>query len=501
MQKTIKAIALLGVFLLLSSVSFGQIQARWVKGKFTSVLKFEKQFLLKEITAPSETSGYGTLYVKSSDGDLYYKDDEGNEIIISHAAVTDAFTVKVDAGATAGYFGVAIGDGIFRVTENQFTMADGGNYVTLSLADHNTARTALGLAIGTDVVAWDGDLDTYAGITPSADVQSLLACATEAAMRTFLDLESGTDFPVVAHTMASHSDEDTYNISTSGSATIGSLIGPAAALDINTSVVQDVNIWDTIASGNPSINIYGWNTAGSDRESFELTMDDANDEALIQVPNSANNEGVTVSLQETNQKFRVRQNSDQIQFYHDGTDAYIHTTDGQIIMDTDEAAANAMLGLKDSDGSNEFYLSATAMAADVYWYLNQYSPVRTVVIKCVADDTAPTVTDGITHFTVPIELTGMDLVSVGAHVYTASADSGPVTVGIYNLTDTSEMLSTDITIDDTELDSSTAGTPAVVNAGEDDVVTGDVIRIDVSDIGSAATRGLEIRLGFKLPTS
>jgi len=92
MQKTIKAIALLGVFLLLSSVSFGQIQARWVKGKFTSVLKFEKQFLLKEITAPSETSGYGTLYVKSSDGDLYYKDDEGNEIIISHAAVTDAFT-------------------------------------------------------------------------------------------------------------------------------------------------------------------------------------------------------------------------------------------------------------------------------------------------------------------------------------------------------------------------------------------------------------------------
>jgi len=283
MQKTIKAIALLGVFLLLSSVSFGQIQARWVKGKFTSVLKFEKQFLLKEITAPSETSGYGTLYVKSSDGDLYYKDDEGNEIIISHAAVTDAFTVKVDAGATAGYFGVAIGDGIFRVTENQFTMADGGNYVTLSLADHNTARTALGLAIGTDVVAWDGDLDTYAGITPSADVQSLLACATEAAMRTFLDLESGTDFPVVAHTMASHSDEDTYNISTSGSATVGSLIGPAATLDINTSVIQDVNFWDTIASGNPSINIYGWNTAGGDRESFEITMDDTNDEALIPV--------------------------------------------------------------------------------------------------------------------------------------------------------------------------------------------------------------------------
>lgn len=40
----------------------------------------------------------------------------------------------------------------------------------------------------------DADLTTYAGITPSANVQSLMGAATYAAMRTLLDLEAGTDF-------------------------------------------------------------------------------------------------------------------------------------------------------------------------------------------------------------------------------------------------------------------------------------------------------------------
>lgn len=48
--------------------------------------------------------------------------------------------------------------------------------------------------IGVSVQAYDADLDTYASITPSANVQSLLGAANYAAMRTLLDLEAGTDF-------------------------------------------------------------------------------------------------------------------------------------------------------------------------------------------------------------------------------------------------------------------------------------------------------------------
>lgn len=48
--------------------------------------------------------------------------------------------------------------------------------------------------IGSATQAWDTDLDTYAGITPSANVQSFLGAATYAAMLGLLDLEVGTDF-------------------------------------------------------------------------------------------------------------------------------------------------------------------------------------------------------------------------------------------------------------------------------------------------------------------
>ena len=58
----------------------------------------------------------------------------------------------------------------------------------------NTLRTSLGLAIGTDVQAWDADLDTYAGITPSADIQTFLANADFAAMMADLSGTAGAGF-------------------------------------------------------------------------------------------------------------------------------------------------------------------------------------------------------------------------------------------------------------------------------------------------------------------
>lgn len=54
-------------------------------------------------------------------------------------------------------------------------------------------RSANGLAIGTHVQAYDEDLTTYAGITPSANVQTLLGSADYAAFRTSLALVIGTN--------------------------------------------------------------------------------------------------------------------------------------------------------------------------------------------------------------------------------------------------------------------------------------------------------------------
>ncbi len=66
-----------------------------------------------------------------------------------------------------------------------------------TLAEINAASTdtdaVLDTDIGSTVQAYDADLTTYAGITPSANVQSLLGAADYAAMKALLDLEIGTD--------------------------------------------------------------------------------------------------------------------------------------------------------------------------------------------------------------------------------------------------------------------------------------------------------------------
>ena len=121
---------------------------------------------------------------------------------------------------------------------------------------------------------------------------------------------------------------------------------------------------------------------------------------------------------------------------------------------------------------------------------------KNVVVKVIADDTALTTGDGKTHFTVPIELNGMNLVTVGGHVYTVSS-SGTPTFQIHNLTDAADMLSTVITIDATEKDSKDALTPAVIDGTHDDVATGDEIRFDC-DVAGTGTKGMEIRMGFRL---
>lgn len=122
---------------------------------------------------------------------------------------------------------------------------------------------------------------------------------------------------------------------------------------------------------------------------------------------------------------------------------------------------------------------------------------KTVVVKVLPDVVALAAGDGKSHFTVPEELDGMNLITVGAHVYTGSSSGNP-TFQIHNLTGSVDMLSTPITIDATEKDSSTATTPAIINTANDDVATGDELRFDC-DVAGTGAKGMEIRLGFRTP--
>ena len=62
-----------------------------------------------------------------------------------------------------------------------------------------------------------------------------------------------------------------------------------------------------------------------------------------------------------------------------------------------------------------------------------------------------------------------------------------------------DMLSTKLTIDSGENTSATAATAAVINASNDDIAAGDVLRVDVDAISTTAPKGLMVHLIFRRP--
>ena len=92
----------------------------------------------------------------------------------------------------------------------------------------------------------------------------------------------------------------------------------------------------------------------------------------------------------------------------------------------------------------------------------------------------------------------MNLVAVAAAV-NASGTTGTTDIQVHNVTDANDMLSTVMTIDSGETDTSTAATAAVINASNDDVATGDIIRIDVDAVSTTPPTGLVVELQFRLP--
>ena len=155
-----------------------------------------------------------------------------------------------------------------------------------------------------------------------------------------------------------------------------------------------------------------------------------------------------------------------------------------------------LTGVSSADMSTDkisFYDTSAGVTRSILFNQITAFTERTLVVKCVADTIGPSVGNGITHVTIPSTLDGKNLSSAQAHVYTAGTGS-LTTVQLHNLTDGQDMLSTPITIDASEKDSSTAATPSVTGS-YNGVSTADVIRIDV-DVVATSTLGLEVRMVF-----
>jgi hypothetical protein len=124
--------------------------------------------------------------------------------------------------------------------------------------------------------------------------------------------------------------------------------------------------------------------------------------------------------------------------------------------------------------------------------------VVSMLVFSDADDMATGDGAGDLFWRVPSVLNGYNLVAVAASVKTAGT-TGTADIQVINVTDGVDMLSTKITIDSGETDSSTAATPAVINTSNDDVATGDSIRFDVDSVHTTPAKGLLIEMIFQKP--
>lgn len=122
-------------------------------------------------------------------------------------------------------------------------------------------------------------------------------------------------------------------------------------------------------------------------------------------------------------------------------------------------------------------------------------------IPIASESTAVATGDAQVCYAVPASLNGFKINTVGAHVYTVSS-SGTPTFMLHKklLSDNSlvDILSTALTIDASERDSSSAATAAVINTSNNSVATGDEVCVDVDTAGTGTT-GAEIRLSFIKP--
>lgn len=119
-----------------------------------------------------------------------------------------------------------------------------------------------------------------------------------------------------------------------------------------------------------------------------------------------------------------------------------------------------------------------------------------IMVFADSEDCAVANGAGDVFFPIPALLDTFNLVDVEAYVQTAGV-TGTMTIQVHNVTQVADMLSTEITIDTAEKNSLTAATPPVIDTANDDVASGDEIRIDVDGIHTTAAKGLVVLLVFQ----
>ena len=311
-------------------------------------------------------------------------------------------------------------------------IANGGTNAT-SAGD---ARTNLGLAIGTDVQAFDAQLTDISGLTPTDGV--------------FI-VGDGVNF-----------------VAESGSTARASLGLGALA----TQAYSSVNITGGTING----TTIGASTATT--ASFtSIGLEDATNQIVLD-SDAANTGTITMASLSTSRTYTLPDET--------GT-----------IVTTALASSDSQAGIVELATSSEIDISTdtTRAMSPGEFSDSRYGKIPVTFPSSPGIKTATG--DGWSYFHIPSALNGMNLVEVEAFVVTAGT-TGTTDIQIANVTQGVDILSTKLTIDSGETNSSSA-VAAVIDTANDDVATGDVLRVDIDAVSTTPAEGLVVILYFRIP--
>lgn len=190
---------------------------------------------------PTTIAGYGITDFNSL-GDVRWS-------LLAH---THTFASLTSKPTTIAGYGItdfnSLGDVRWQPLDSDLTtwagLTPSANAQTLVTHTFAQMRTDLGLVIGTNVQAWDADLDTYATLPPSANAQTILG-HTFAQMRTDLGLVIGTNVE------AWDADLDTW-AGITPAAGIGTFLATPTLVNLKAAVTDETTVgWNLLTLANP----------------------------------------------------------------------------------------------------------------------------------------------------------------------------------------------------------------------------------------------------------
>jgi hypothetical protein len=124
--------------------------------------------------------------------------------------------------------------------------------------------------------------------------------------------------------------------------------------------------------------------------------------------------------------------------------------------------------------------------------------IRTIEVMVFGPTTPASTGDGKIYFVIPPAFNGMNIVNAYARVITAGT-TNTLDIQLRNVTDAVDVFSTKLTIDSTEVSSTTAASAVVINASNDDVASHDLFAIDIDAVHTTPSQGLIVYIQLQLP--